>query len=67
MFSWQLASDRQNVKQRAYQLRVRKEREELWWDTGGKVKTDPELGCYKGRALYDRYPLPNGPVRMERR
>lgn len=27
----------------------------FWWDTGGKVEIDPELGYYKGMALYDRY------------
>lgn len=27
----------------------------FWWDTGGRIETDPTLGWYKGMALYDRY------------
>lgn len=27
----------------------------FWWDTGGRIESDPVLGYYKGMALCDRY------------
>lgn len=51
-FSWQLASDRQNVKQRAYQLRVRKERNQApVWDTGCVVTSCAANIVYAGVPL----------------
>lgn len=51
-FSWQLTSDRQNVKQCAYQLRVRKERDQSEaWNTGRVATPRAANIVYEGAPL----------------
>lgn len=51
-FSWQLASDRQNVKQQAYQLRVCSARTNcLMWDSGRVASPCAANIVYQGTAL----------------
>ena len=49
-FSWCILSDKQNVKQTAYQIIVSTDKGEVW--NSGKVMSDQQLWvCYKGQQL----------------